>query len=263
MTAVVSGERKAPSETTLVVSRSHWLPGIAVLCLGSLPLLAQSSRPSQAETRQQAQEVYAGQDFQSDLPADSRGGSGGSGSDSRKAGRPSDTHAIPAGRASPPGFSLGARGLGSLATVLLYGVLGAVLVILVSALIQSLSDRRGRTGRKAPVAPPQKAAEQPVVLADHEALARAGDFTGAVHALLLHVFAAISKRRGVPFPRATTGREILASIGGFAAADAPVASVFRTAERAWFGGREVGPEDYSGCHELFRRWQAAWSQPKN
>jgi hypothetical protein len=151
----------------------------------------------------------------------------------------------------------GSSGLGE---VLAWGLVFAVAVMLVVALVNGFADRRRReTTRKdkkgAPAAPPATPAPPP--LRDFEQLAAEGRYAEAVHALLLHAFVRLAERRATGWPAAKTGREILAAVGGFAAADKPLRLVFQTSEAAWFGKVDIDRNQYEECLANFRNWSTS------
>jgi len=76
--------------------------------------------------------------------------------------------------------------------------------------------------------------------------------------MLQHAFAALATRAGRPWPRADTGREILATLPGLGAGDAALAVVFRTAERSHFGSKAADAGDYRTCFDHYRRWRSSW-----
>jgi hypothetical protein len=179
--------------------------------------------------------------------------------------RRSGDYGIPAGRAHPaPSCSVPSCmniSVPSIANGLFYALLAVFGVLLAVALVRAL-----RTWRR--TVPPGAATAVPVlpdgaappVLEDFERLALAGRFAEAVHAMLLHAFALLAAQRGRAWPRAETGREILAAVGGFGSGDAGLWSVFRTAEGSQFGGRAVTSADYDGCRLQFEGWRAAAGQ---
>ena len=147
---------------------------------------------------------------------------------------------------------------GGFAKVFGWLIVVATVVMLAVAIARAIADRR-RTASVRSIAPqplPEPTLAPPPPLADYEQLARAGRFAEAVHALLLHAFVRLAERRGRGWPRADTGREILAAVGGFAAAEAPLQLVFRTAETAWFGAVPVDREQYERCLQSYLAWRA-------
>ena len=147
---------------------------------------------------------------------------------------------------------------GGFAKIFGWLIVAATVVLLLVAIARAIGDRR-RTAivrSIAPTLPTEPTLAPPPPLADYEQLAKAGRFAEAVHAMLLHAFVRLAERRGRGWPRADTGREILAAVGGFAAAEAPLQLVFRTAETAWFGAAPVDREQYERCLQSYLAWRA-------
>ncbi len=131
-------------------------------------------------------------------------------------------------------------------------------VVLLAVVVQAIRNRGGPGRRKAAQAPAQvtpAAAALPALpasaLADADALAGAGDYGAAVHALLLRGVGAIGQR----FPRALvpshTSRDIaaLAVLPPFMR-DAFAAIAART-ERAVFACRPLDQADWAHCRALY------------
>jgi Domain of unknown function (DUF4129) len=99
------------------------------------------------------------------------------------------------------------------------------------------------------------AAETVAVAADE--LAQQGRFAEAMHALLLHSFAEIRRRRGAAFAPSLTSREILRRVGLSDAAQAALGDIVGRVERSYFGEHPAGPMDYRACRSSFDRLGAA------
>lgn len=229
------------------------------MLLSVLPLPAQSP----AQIRERVQHVLQQQHYQTTLPGEleGKGRRGRPDYAEPKRGAPTREYGRPLGTPTPaPSCS----GLGSsgLATALLYALGAAVVAVALFVVVRSWLERRRPPAKAAAAAarrPPSPSAPE---LLDFEALARAGRLAEAVHAMLLHAFVLLADRRGQPWPQADTGREILAAVGGFGAADEALRSLFRTAEGSRFGGRPVSVADYETCRSRFSDWRSAWQPPK-
>lgn len=147
-----------------------------------------------------------------------------------------------------------ASGLG---TIMAWGLVVAVVVMLVVALVNGFAERQRRettATKKKLIAPTPRSEAAPPPLRDFEQLAVEGRYAEAVHAMLLHAFVQLATRRATGWPAAKTGREILAAVGGFATADLPLRLVFQTSEAAWFGKADVDRAQYEQCLGNYRSW---------
>lgn len=153
-----------------------------------------------------------------------------------------------------PSFSGGE----SVGVALAWSLVVVVGVLLAAALTRAIADRSRAKDRLArPGAPTPDPGAAPPPVPDHERLAAEGRYAEAVHALLLAAFVQLAEQRGSAWPRARTGREILAAFGGFSAGEAPLQLVFRTAEAAWFGSAPVDRDGYERCLRNYRGWSGA------
>ncbi|MBM4060611.1 MAG: DUF4129 domain-containing protein [Planctomycetes bacterium] len=236
-----------------------WLRGsLLCLCLGAAAAQdPQAPPPLRESLRAHAERVDAQTELPGDQPAAAR---------RRPRSLPPDSPSVPHERTGVP-REAGARsgelpsgaGRGDLARAFAWTLVAAVAVLLAIALARALAERRRRAAIAAPkprglVLPPAAA---PPPLADFERLPAAGRFADAVHALLLHAFVALAERRGAAWPAAQTGREILASLGGFQDGGLPLRTVFRVAETAWFGRAPVDRAGYEDCLRCYRDWRGA------
>jgi len=167
-------------------------------------------------------------------------------------------YGVPVGRAEPQRnwacFDLSKLSIGSWLLWLVFGVLVALVLF---GVVRSLMEWSRRLRPAAAAAPAAEAAVGTApALEDFEQLAAAGRFAEAVHAMLLQAFVLLAEQRGRPWPRAETGREILAAVGGFGSADGGLRGVFTTVEGSRFGGRGVSANDYADCRQQFTSWRA-------
>jgi hypothetical protein len=149
----------------------------------------------------------------------------------------------------------GAAGVGDVVGWVAIAAGAATLGLLLVHLVSRIRLRRRRKkGGKASEASGAAGGDGEV---DPEALARDGRFAEAVHALLLLAQRAVERRRGEPFPRALTSREILrrAKLPG-GARDA-LSSLVLAVEVSLFGGADVGAPDYEACSDRFRSLESA------
>lgn len=151
-------------------------------------------------------------------------------------------------------------GFGGLSQVLLWLGVGVVAVLLVAAVVRAgLSRRSVAAPARRAVVPGQamvaaSAAER--ALPDHERLAGAGDYAGAVHALLQQAIAAWVAG-GAVLPSHATARDLLRRAHGRAAPVDAFASLVTAAERVHFGGRPADRQLYDDSRAQLQRWEVA------
>lgn len=92
-------------------------------------------------------------------------------------------------------------------------------------------------------------------LVDARALAAAGRFAEAAHALLLRTFDALSRQAALS--PALTSREILDQVPLTAEAHGALGALVQTVEISLFGGAAVSAEDFARCEAAFERVLAA------
>jgi len=232
-----------------------WTRGFLAACCLALPLVSQEAQ-SPASLRDQLRQIAERRDVQTELPGETTPTERRRGRVERspRNSRTPDRRTEPRSPSSIPNSGL--PGFGGLAQFLAWGLVVTVVVLLVVAIVRALAERRLTAAKlsTAKVLPLVTDAPAPPPLADYEVLAQAGRFAEAVHALLLHAFVRLATRRSTGWPAAKTGREILAAVGGFTAADEPLQVVFRTAETAWFGKAHVDRALYEQCLQNFRVW---------
>ncbi len=149
------------------------------------------------------------------------------------------------------------------AIVLLWVVVGLAVLLLVAAVARSWRGRREPAKLLAKVRATSKPQDEPPAepVPDHERLAAAGEFGAAVHALLLHAFAAWTARRGL-LPAHATGRAALGLVRHKAAAVEPLAQLVAAVERVHFGGRPADRAQYEASRLHLQQWEVACRQPK-
>lgn len=199
------------------------------------------------------QEVLRASDCQTVLPGQQGGGAGG------QATPPPGDRSTPRERGEGRGWSFDLD-LGPLAQVMLWTGVGVAALLLLAAILRS-------RGAAAPVAAltPVRGAAPPVdetpEPADHERLAAAGDFRGAVHALLRRAIAAWDAAGASPVH--ATSRELLRRAQRVMQAVAdPFASLVAAVERVHFGGAAADRGLYEASREQLSRWEAACRQPR-
>lgn len=151
-------------------------------------------------------------------------------------------------------------GFGGLSQLLLWLGVGLVAVLLVAAVVRAGLSRRSAIAPARPAIVPGQAlvaasaAER--ALLDHERLAGAGDYAGAVHALLQQAISAWVAGGAVVPPHATA-RDLLRRAHGRAAPVDAFASLVTAAERVHFGGRSADRQLYDDSRAQLQRWEAA------
>ncbi|MEE8526534.1 MAG: DUF4129 domain-containing protein [Thermoanaerobaculia bacterium] len=225
----------------------------------AMPTAAQQPSPLPAEEiRRRAREVLDHPSYQTELPGrealagSGREGSSGSdrrpprGGGSRAPLRDGDSRAradVPELR--PPALANG---------VLMWIVVAIAVAFAVVWLIQEASRSRLRTAAAAlPADFPSAAAEAAAVLPEVdeiEVLARRGAYGEAVHLLLQRAIAALDRRQRLA--PALTSREVLRTAALVPAARDAFRELVAAAERFWFGGVALCPDDYERCAAAYR-----------
>jgi hypothetical protein len=82
-------------------------------------------------------------------------------------------------------------------------------------------------------------------------LAGQGHFSEAMHVLLLKSLDEIRRQLRISFAVSLTSREILRHVQLSDVGRRALAAIIQSVEQAYFGGREVGPQDYSDCRSNF------------
>jgi hypothetical protein len=139
--------------------------------------------------------------------------------------------------------------------VLLWGALAALAVLAVAWLARRLR------GAPADVLLEEGAPAAPVAIQAEsaEALAEAGRFADAIHALLLDTLEALS--RAARLAPSLTSREIVAGARLPAPAREALEGLVLAVERSRFGGAAAGAEDYRACLGRFHAFLESYRGP--
>jgi len=121
--------------------------------------------------------------------------------------------------------------------------------------------RRSGARRAAPVLVPAAEPTPPAVDApvadESERLARAGDFGGAIHLLLLLAVDRLQRHRGAVLPRCLTSREVLRRARPPGEAGDALAGLVAAVEASHFGGTAVDEATWRRCRDGYRLIAAA------
>ncbi len=157
------------------------------------------------------------------------------------------------------------RGIGTAASAFLTIAAVAFVVIVVVALVLAArgwkrpaadSEPPPNVARIEPVEPPETASTGSDV-PDAEALARAGRFGEAIHALLLRALDLVVRKTGTELPTASTSREVLRTAKLPEEMRAPLRVLVQGTERAVFARDPLGSRDFEFCRDAFTRLGAA------
>lgn len=88
-------------------------------------------------------------------------------------------------------------------------------------------------------------------LARADALARQGQFSEAIHVLLLGSFGELKARRATTLPPALTSREIVQRISMSPRARDALSLIIGSVEISYFGGQDVGEPVFTSCRNAF------------
>jgi hypothetical protein len=217
---------------------------LCALGVASLGLAAAGAAPSDPAERARA--ILRGGGYQTELPA-------------RAIDEPSANlgRRPPAHGKLPPSIHIG-----GLSTLLLVIIAIALVALGLGFLVRRLTDRTGleRVEPEASTAPSPPERAGPV--ADAEALARAGRFADAIHALLLAALRELGRRAGSPASSpAATSREVLRSSSLPAEAKAALGPLVSAVESIHFGRAAAGLGEYAGCASAYRQFLRACRLP--
>lgn len=199
--------------------------------------------PSPGTIRDRAREILD-DGYQRELPVD---------------GPTDEVGADPAGGASGTRAPATPGAVGTLARLLLYGLLGAVVLAVLVGLGRE-AWRRARAGEgPAPdgVAEALGTGEAPPGLDEVEALAREARFDEAVHLLLRRVLTWLIRREGRPLPASLTTREVLATTRLAGEQRGAFEALVLAVEHSLFGRRPVGAAEWERCLAAYRRLEAS------
>jgi hypothetical protein len=142
-----------------------------------------------------------------------------------------------------------ARGVGS---VILWALVIAAIGLLAVYLARELLAGRGDAAVLPP--PPEPSIDASVTerpLADAEALAGAGRYREAIHALLLGTLRELADRTGIGKSRSLTSREIVARVAVTSPARAALGDLVTAVEITHFGDTVPGASEYAACRRQF------------
>lgn len=156
----------------------------------------------------------------------------------------------------------GGGAIGSLASMLMWGVIIAGVVILAIFIARDLfkyaddvSDEPVKAG-PAEVAEIRAALDKP--LDDADELARAGRYAEAIHTLLLRTLHELARSAMVRVERSHTSREILGRVPLAPDAREALSVLITYVELTHFGDDPAGAADYAKCREQFNRFATAF-----
>ena len=223
--------------------------------LGLVPIGSDPSgdaKRAAGELAKALEEVYAGGDYQEDLP--SREGTG-----STREGEGEDPD-LPERNPSPEGLDL--IGLGDFAEVLellLWVALAVVVIFALYSLFQAL-DRWGlgkQKGKDDEVEPARKVAIDTSDIFDHatlaeaDRLAAAGNYAEAVHAILIFSIGILRTKLDLILNPSLTAREVVETVPIKEAARSALHLIVSKSELFHFGGRLASAADYAACRQSF------------
>lgn len=199
--------------------------------------------PTPDDARQAAERVVADEALQPSLPRDAEA-------------KPRPMRlSSPKGERRSSGTARPAPGRGAdLGPTVLWVVGGLLVAGLAAVLVRERLGPAAPTSTAAPAPRPPPPPERAIV-DEADALAAAGRYAEAVHALLLRTIEALG--RHMPVPRALTSREIEQRAGLPDAARAAFGDLVQAVELTRFGGRPANAEDYARCVACFDRIRAA------
>jgi hypothetical protein len=129
-------------------------------------------------------------------------------------------------------------------------------------LVRRLSGRTVLEPVEGEAATAPAAPERAALVEDAEALARAGRFAEAIHALLLAALRELGRRSGSPAASpAATSREVLRSGSLPTEARAALSPLVSAVESIHFGGLAAGLDEYAGCATAYRQFLRACRLP--
>jgi hypothetical protein len=133
------------------------------------------------------------------------------------------------------------------------------LVLLGSGVVATVRRRATRraTTVLTPVADPPVPAARAPDPDETERLARAGDFSAAIHLLLLLAVEQLERHRGAVLPRCLTSREVLARARPAGDAGDALAGLVAAVETSHFGGTVADEAAWHRCRDGYRLIAAA------
>ncbi|MFN7589208.1 MAG: hypothetical protein ACK501_06955 [Planctomycetota bacterium] len=228
--------------------------------LGSLllPLLLGFALAASATAQEpsRARQLLERSGCQTSLPGEHEGAGGGAGGNSGKRRR--------TGRDENDSFFSLGKGGAAIAEVLLWTVVGGATVLLVVAIVRGLAERSRpvvvrTTVVAAPSAPKAEPAPAEQPLPDHERFAAAGDFAGALHAVLQRAIVRFVERGG-RLPKHCTARGALSRIDDAALPRDAFGHLVAATEVVRYAGRSAERTDYDAACAQLQRWEDACRQ---
>jgi hypothetical protein len=198
--------------------------------------------PSAREVEQAVERVYRADRYQREFPV------------------PKTTTKPPPER--PPIDPGGLSGIGGVAQLLLWGALAAVVVLLLVHLMRHRGMLVGGgdpTVDDAPTGTTGAAQSAAMIglLGQADELAARGDWTEAIHLLLLASVDNLKRRLGQNVPAALTSRELLAHVSLPDGGRTAFADLVNAVEFSHFGGKPAGRDLYDACRRHYSRLWAA------
>jgi Domain of unknown function (DUF4129) len=222
-----------------------------LVCLAlAFPAGAQERSASPEDVRQKALAVLEDPGYQTALPA---------GRQVRDQISPGGTDE---GGASSPVLVPALGALAPLATLVLYVLIAAAVLLILSWIaLEAVNRRRGRGPQPGPKAEPGEEGEaapgRDAALDDASRLAAQGRYGEAIHVLLLVAIRRLAERSRTTLPPSRTSRELVRLLPLGAESRESFAELVRSVELSLFGGVAAGPEDYERSlarfHSLVRR----------
>lgn len=220
-----------------------------------LPLLLGVALAASATAQEpsRARQLLERSGCQTSLPGEHESAGGGAGGSSGKRRRtgPDEDDSF---------FSLG-KGGAAIAEVLLWTVVGGATVLLIVAIVRGLAERSRpvvvrTTVVAAPGAPKAEPAPAEQPLPDHERFAAAGDFAGALHAVLQRAIVRFVERGG-RLPKHCTARGALSRIDDAALPRDAFGHLVAATEVVRYAGRSAERTDYDAACAQLQRWEDA------
>jgi hypothetical protein len=208
------------------------------------------SAVAQERTADLAKRVLEEAECQTELPGGGDGAGGGIGGERR---------GVRESRRSRDSFGFDGVDMGSLAHVLLWGVVAAAVVMLGAAIVRhgGAGAARGRTVATVRTATAVAEAPRDDEMPDHERFAAAGDFASALRAVLQCAFF-VSRAATDGLPAHATARELLRRLRGRPVPTEPLARLVETVELVHFGGRPADRAAYDGSRAHLANWEAGF-----
>ena len=174
-----------------------------------------------------------------------------------RTGRPRDTARD---RASTPHGPSAEGPRSGVATMLLWGLVALVVIVVAGTIIQQLTGYHRDPEPEAPrkVTDLQLAAVIERPRDDADELASQGRFADAIHTLLLRTLHELASQNLVRVTPAMTSREILARVNLGADAREALSGLIVAVEQTWFGDDVPQLDDYQRCRAQFDRFAAAY-----